>query len=117
MKQGSKSSVFGLAIGLCIPYNLFHRYFEHMSKPEQQQITILLNGRLVQALPGQSVHAVLTAAGIRTLGTGPRQDRDRGVFCGMGVCYECLVTVNGRPCQRACMLEVEEGMEVEFHAL
>ncbi|MDZ7759816.1 MAG: (2Fe-2S)-binding protein [Desulfovermiculus sp.] len=88
-----------------------------MSKPAQQLITILVNGRPVQALSGQSVHAVLTAVGIRTLGTGPRQDRARGVFCGMGVCYECLVTVNGRPYQRACMLEVEEGMEIKIHAM
>jgi NADH dehydrogenase/NADH:ubiquinone oxidoreductase subunit G len=30
----------------------------------------------------------------------------------MGVCYECLVTINGAPGQRACMVEVEEGMEI-----
>ena len=86
-------------------------------KTHQDSITIKVNGQPVQALSGQSVHAALTAAGIRTLGTGPRQDRTRGVFCGMGVCYECLVTVNGRPYQRACMLEVEEGMEIEIHAM
>lgn len=87
-----------------------------MSKLEQL-ITITVNGRPVPAWPGQSVHAALMAAGIRTLGSGPRHDRNRGVFCGMGVCYECLITVNGRTCQQACMQEVEEGMEVEIHAL
>jgi predicted molibdopterin-dependent oxidoreductase YjgC len=88
-----------------------------MPTPEQQQVIILVNGRPIQAACGQNLHAVLLTAGIRTLGTGPRQDRERGVFCGMGVCYECLVTVNGRPYQRACMLEVEEGMEIEIHAM
>jgi len=87
-----------------------------MAKPDQKPITISVNGRPVQACSGQSLHAVLLAAGIRILNNGPRRDRDRGMFCGMGICYECLVTVNGRPCQRACMLEVEEGMEIDVHA-
>jgi NADH dehydrogenase/NADH:ubiquinone oxidoreductase subunit G len=38
----------------------------------------------------------------------------RGGLCGMGVCYECLVTINGSPGQRACMVEVQEGMEIEI---
>lgn len=88
-----------------------------MPTPEQQQVIILVNGRPIQAACGQNLHTALLTAGIRTLGTGPRRDRERGVFCGMGVCYECLVTVNGRPYQRACMLEVEEGMEIEIHAM
>ena len=58
--------------------------------------------------------AALTAAGItalrRTRGGDPR-----GVFCGMGVCHECLVTVDGRSGQRACMTEVREGMSVATH--
>jgi NADH dehydrogenase/NADH:ubiquinone oxidoreductase subunit G len=39
----------------------------------------------------------------------------RGPFCGMGVCYECLVTVNGVPKQRSCMTEVEDNMEIQIH--
>ncbi|MCF8038149.1 MAG: (2Fe-2S)-binding protein, partial [Desulfohalobiaceae bacterium] len=38
----------------------------------------------------------------------------RGFFCGMGVCYDCLVTVDGRPGTRACMTQVEDRMEVEL---
>jgi succinate dehydrogenase/fumarate reductase-like Fe-S protein len=34
------------------------------------------------------------------------------MFCGMGICYECLVTINGVPGQRACMCRVEPGMEI-----
>jgi sarcosine oxidase subunit alpha len=40
----------------------------------------------------------------------------RGGFCGMGVCQECRVTVDGRPDQRACMTEVRDGMEVSTDA-
>ncbi len=61
-----------------------------------------------------TVHAALTAAGIaplrRTLSGG-----NRGVFCGMGLCYECLVTVNRIPDQRACMTVVHDGMEIQIH--
>jgi aerobic-type carbon monoxide dehydrogenase small subunit (CoxS/CutS family) len=38
----------------------------------------------------------------------------RSGLCGMGVCYECLVTIDGAPGQRACMVEVQEGMEIEI---
>ena len=52
-----------------------------------------------------TVAAALTAAGITTF----RQTRDgaaRGLFCGMGVCQDCLVEIDGRPNQRACMTRI-----------
>ena len=58
--------------------------------------------------------AALTAAGIKGL-RRTRSGEARGVFCGMGVCYECLVTVDGRPGQRACMTRVRDGMSVAAH--
>jgi len=56
--------------------------------------------------------AALTAAGIRTLRTNVRGE-PRGVFCGMGVCYDCLVRIDGRASQRACMTKVAEGMRIQ----
>src|SRR5690606_37458565 len=38
---------------------------------------------------------------------------DRGLFCGMGVCFECRVTINGQSGQRSCLTLVEPGMTVE----
>ncbi|MEV4896137.1 2Fe-2S iron-sulfur cluster-binding protein [Nonomuraea sp. NPDC055795] len=38
--------------------------------------------------------------------------RPRGLFCGIGVCFDCLVEVNGRPAERACQLEARPGDEV-----
>ncbi|WP_319550207.1 (2Fe-2S)-binding protein [Desulfogranum marinum] len=76
-----------------------------------RQIVITVNGEQVIAYEGESVHAALAASGVRQLrDTG--QGESRGVFCGMGICYECLVTVNSLPNQRACMTQVEEGMEI-----
>ncbi|MFI1769048.1 (2Fe-2S)-binding protein [Streptomyces sp. NPDC020800] len=67
------------------------------------------DGRPVPALPGQSIAAALWAAGVLSWRTTRRTGRSRGVFCGMGVCFDCLVTVNGRPNQRACLVTVRDG--------
>lgn len=61
--------------------------------------------------PGKSVAAALIACGRRAFRRTDQGD-PRGLFCGMGVCYECLVEINGRPDQRACMTLVEQGMHV-----
>ena len=74
-------------------------------------VSITVNGANVQAYEGETVHAVLTAAGIRNLRV-TRSGETRGVFCGMGICYECLVTVDNVPDQRACMTIVKDRMEI-----
>ena len=53
---------------------------------------------------------IAAAAGVRSLGQS-RAGRSRGVFCGMGVCQDCLVRIDGRLSQRACMTEAAEGMK------
>jgi predicted molibdopterin-dependent oxidoreductase YjgC len=75
----------------------------------EPSFVVSVDGRDLPALPGQTIAAVLWQAGIsswrRTRGDG----RPRGVFCGIGVCFDCLVTVNGRPNQRACLLPARPG--------
>jgi hypothetical protein len=67
------------------------------------------DGLPVAARPGQSVGAALIAAGHRSWRTTRTGGRPRGLFCGIGVCFDCLVVVNGRPNQRACLVEVRPG--------
>ena len=74
-------------------------------------IAFRFEGRVVPAVPGQSLAAALAAAGELTLGTG-KDGSPRGVFCGMGVCHDCLVVVDGRAGQRACMTRAKDGLEV-----
>ncbi len=69
------------------------------------RICFVFDGRPVTAAAGQSLAAALTAArmlSLRETATGGA----RGVFCGMGVCQDCLVVVDGVPNQRACMFKV-----------
>lgn len=68
-------------------------------------------GRSIPIAPGATIAAALTAAGELAL-KHSRQGDCRGVFCGMGVCQECLVEVDGVPGQRACMTAAEPGVRV-----
>lgn len=75
-------------------------------------ITFLYNGAPLPARLGDSVASALLALDRRVLRAGP-EGTGRGVFCGIGVCFDCLVTVDGRPGQRACMVAVRPGLRVE----
>ena len=68
-------------------------------------------GRNVEAVPGESVAAALLANGHYNLRTA-EDGSERGVLCGIGVCWECRCVVDGRPNTRACMVEVKQGMTV-----
>jgi predicted molibdopterin-dependent oxidoreductase YjgC len=74
--------------------------------------TFSFDGKEIAAEPGQSVGAALIAAGYRSWRTTRHSGAPRGVFCGIGICFDCLVVVNGRPNQRACLAEVRDGDEV-----
>ncbi|QKW23007.1 (2Fe-2S)-binding protein [Kitasatospora sp. NA04385] len=71
--------------------------------------TILFDGRPVPALPGRTLAAALWADGVLAWRTTRGGGRPRGAFCGIGQCFDCLATVNGRPNQRLCLLPAEHG--------
>jgi NADPH-dependent 2,4-dienoyl-CoA reductase/sulfur reductase-like enzyme len=75
------------------------------------RLKIEFEGETIKARLGESLAAALTAHGIRSFRTTER-GAERGVFCGMGVCQDCLVEVEGRPNQRACVLKVDRPMKV-----
>ncbi len=70
------------------------------------------DGREMSAHAGQTIAAALLAAGTRSLRVTSRREEPRGLFCGMGVCFDCLVQVDGRPNVRACRTPVVDGMRV-----
>lgn len=74
--------------------------------------TFSFDGTEITAEPGQSVGAALIAAGHRSWRTTRHDRKPRGLFCGIGICFDCLVVVNGRPNQRACLTEVQAGDDV-----
>jgi predicted molibdopterin-dependent oxidoreductase YjgC len=70
------------------------------------------DGKPIPFRPGQSLGAALTGAGIRSWRSTRIAGRPRGLFCGIGVCFDCLVVVDGRPNERACLRLAESGMQV-----
>ncbi len=74
-------------------------------------IEIEVDGAPMKAFEGESIAAVLTAAGKLKL-NHDKDGQGRGVFCGMGVCYDCLVGIDDGPSQRACMTKVHSGMRI-----
>ncbi|KAA2262197.1 (2Fe-2S)-binding protein [Solihabitans fulvus] len=73
---------------------------------------VRVDGQEKSALPGQTVAGVLLAGGRVSWRTTRNGDRPRGVFCGIGVCFDCLVVVNGVPDVRACQRVVADGDEI-----
>ncbi|WBQ06008.1 FAD-dependent oxidoreductase [Kribbella sp. CA-293567] len=77
-----------------------------------EPIVVTVDGRPLKALPGQTVAAALMADGRDSWRTTRNGGRGRGVFCGIGACFDCLVVVNGSPDVRACQRVVRAGDEV-----
>jgi len=73
------------------------------------------NDETIEASAGMSVAAALTQSGIRAL-RETDSGKARGMFCGMGVCQDCLVEIDGQPNQRACMTPIADGMRVRTQA-
>ena len=86
-----------------------------MSSEDHTAFHIEVNGQLVPARPGQTIAAVLLSAG-RRVWRRTQHGEPRGLFCGMGVCFECLVTVDDVAGQRACMTLAQPGMQVQMAA-
>lgn len=74
-------------------------------------VRVTVEGVAREAIAGESV-ASLLAGEAGESGEGQRHD----LFCGMGVCHECLVTIDGRLGERACMTKVRDGMRIERQA-
>ncbi len=77
-----------------------------------EPIDLLVDGEVITAYVGETVAGALTAAGRRVFRHTERTGAPRGVFCGIGICFDCLVTVEGMGRVRSCMVEVQPGMRV-----
>ena len=76
-------------------------------------VTITIDGVRMIARTGDTVAAVLLLAGARVTRVSPVSGEPRAPYCMMGVCFECLVTVDGVGNRQGCMIEVAQGMRIE----
>jgi predicted molibdopterin-dependent oxidoreductase YjgC len=79
--------------------------------PETSGIAVWINGVAMQVESGSTVAAVLLNSGIACRRS--ESGEPRTALCGMGICFECRATVNGRPHRRTCQLLCRDGMVVE----
>lgn len=83
--------------------------------PEDARATVRFSfdGAAVEAREGDSVAAALLAAGLGTCRTTPVSGVPRAPYCMMGVCFDCLVVIDGVGNRQACLVPVRDGMAVE----
>jgi NADPH-dependent 2,4-dienoyl-CoA reductase/sulfur reductase-like enzyme len=77
-----------------------------------EALEIQIDGRRVTAYEGETIGAVLSAIGMRRVRRSPHDRDPRGLYCCMGLCHGCLVTVNDEPNLRACMTPVQPGQRI-----
>jgi len=87
--------------------------FARLPDTRGEPVGIRVDGVAHTARAGDTVAAALLAAGIAACRTTPLSEAPRGPYCLMGVCFECLVTIDGHPNRQGCLVEVAEGMRID----
>jgi predicted molibdopterin-dependent oxidoreductase YjgC len=87
--------------------------FKRLDDISEKLVTVTIEGQSFVVPAGETVAAAVLVSGIGHTRTTPVSDAPRAPFCLMGVCYECLMVINGQANQRACREVVEEGMIIE----
>ncbi|MER2107573.1 MAG: (2Fe-2S)-binding protein [Solibacillus sp.] len=79
---------------------------------DAKEIHFMFNGKLLKGIEGQPVAAALITNAIRSIRTCEITGEARGIYCGIGHCYECRATINGKPGKRTCLTLLKEDMIV-----
>ncbi|WP_293572721.1 (2Fe-2S)-binding protein [Phaeobacter sp.] len=75
-------------------------------------VEITVNGAPLQVVAGQSVWSAMALNGFTVTRKAAVSGQDRSAYCAMGVCFECLVEIDGLPNQQACLRRVSAGMVI-----
>lgn len=76
-------------------------------------VSFFFNGEKFTGVQGQSIAAALVANDQRELRRTRFGQEPRSIFCGIGICFDCVVTIDGVANQRACLIEISHDMNVE----
>ena len=86
--------------------------FRRLPDIDTARVRITIDGVMHDVRVGDSVAAALLAGGVERFRITPVRGVPRGPLCLMGVCFDCLVTIDGVGNRQACMIEVRDGMAV-----
>lgn len=87
--------------------------FRRLPEVSGATVSITIDGRPFEARSGDSIAVAMLAAGMTACRSTAVSGAPRGPYCMIGVCFDCLVTVDGRPNQQACVVPVSVGMRIE----
>jgi len=87
--------------------------FRRLPDPRAVDVALVVDGVACTARAGDTVAAAMLAAGLLACRTTPVGGVARGPYCLMGVCFDCLVTIDGTPNRQACLVPVQDGMAIE----
>lgn len=86
--------------------------FKQIEDSNTKKLTIFVNDQPVEVSEGITVAAAVLSQGLRQTRTTPVSGSQRAPFCLMGVCFDCLMVIDGLANQRACCTYVQDGMRV-----
>lgn len=86
--------------------------FKRLKISDEENLVLDFEGTPVSARAGDTVAAALLAANITIFRQTPLSGQPRGPFCMMGVCFECLMVIDGQPNHQACQIIARNGMKV-----
>ena len=87
--------------------------FKQLPDSQAETVEVILNGQKIEAPGDITVAALSLIQGLRFTRTTPISATKRGSFCMMGVCYECLMVIDGIANQRACTTTIKNGMRID----
>jgi len=81
-------------------------------QPPGKKVSIIFNGKKIDAYEGEMIVAALMGAGIKVFRFTTRKGDPRGIFCAIGRCTDCVMEVNGKPNVRTCVTPITANMVV-----
>ena len=90
---------------------------KRIQSSKSKKITIFFEEKQIAAYEGESIAAALLCSGVKHIRTAPVSGTSRAPYCWMGVCFECLLEIDGQPNLQSCLIPVQEGMKIRRHAL
>lgn len=79
---------------------------------DKQNIPFKFNDQIYHGKEGETIAVSLWSEGVKVLRKSERSKTSRGIYCGIGNCYDCRVHIKGRGLVRSCLTPVEPGIEV-----
>ena len=79
----------------------------------ERRLNVLVDGEVTLATEDETVASMLIMTGKHVFRSSAELGKPRSVYCGMGLCHECLVSIDGMPRVRACMTKIRSGMRID----